>query len=105
MGALFQGRCYASVSDAASAYYSGAGPVVSAGSPPMLSTVEKDAAGWVLVTRQGGAVVSSVAAPNVQFAECDPGQSVVDGVTLGFLVAGVWIAVWAVRWFGRSLGR
>ncbi|MGC3965319.1 MAG: hypothetical protein QM803_18930 [Rhodocyclaceae bacterium] len=105
MGALHAGRCFASVSDAASAYWSGVGPVVSSGSPPILSTVERDGEGWLLVARQGGAVLSSVGVPSVQFAECNPGDAFIDGVTLGWAVAGVWAAVWGVMYLRRVWGR
>lgn len=94
MGALYSGRCFSTSADAATAYYSGVGPSVLAGSPPILSTVEWDGVGWYLVSRQGGAVVSSVGAPAISFAECNAGQSFAEGAGLGMLVVSVWLVAW-----------
>lgn len=102
MGALYAGRCYGTAADAATAMWSGVGPVLSTGSPPSISTVEY-ATGWFLVTRESGVVTSSVAMPSVEFAVCDPGQSVADGLELGFMVVAVWAAAWAVSYLAMPI--
>jgi hypothetical protein len=103
MGALYSGRCFASGSDAALAYWSGVGPVISSGSPPSVSTVEQVDGSLILVTRQGGAVLSSSMVPAVDFVACDPSDSVKDGMALGWLVAGVWAAAWAIKQLRSAL--
>lgn len=102
-GALYQGSCYATVADAASAAWSGVAPVVSAGSPPFVSTVGLVNGQWTVTTSQGGAVVGQVAVPSLGFAQCDVGASAVDGSTLGFAVVGVWVAAWCVMALKRGL--
>lgn len=103
MGALHAGRCYDTATDAAAAYWSGAGPVLSTGSPLSVSTVEFDGAAWQVVTRQEGVTVAVWPAPMPMFASCDAGSSVADGVALGWLVALVWVAAWGVRYLGRVI--
>lgn len=100
-GALYSGRCYSTATDAASAMWSGAAPVLSTGSPPSVSTLEYDGAAWQVVTREDGVTVAVVAAPVPMFAECDPVESVADGMALGWAVAAVWLAAWGVRYLGR----
>ena len=102
MGALYSGRCYSTAADAASAMWSGVEPVLSTASPPSVSTVEF-ATGWYLVTRESGAITAAVALPSVEFAACDPGQSVADGVELAFLVVAVWAAAWAVSYLAMPI--
>lgn len=101
MGALYAGRCYSTATDAAAAVWSGVSPVLSAGSPPSVSTVEFDGAAWQVVTREEGVTVAVVAAPVPMFAECDPADSVRDGLALGWMVGAVWLAAWGVRYLGR----
>lgn len=102
MGARFSGQCFASASDAAAAMWSGVAPVISTGSPPIVSTVEL-ASDWQIVARQDGVVLSVTAAPTVAFAPCDPMDSVTDGFTLAWLVVAVWAAAWAVSVLRRPL--
>ena len=106
MGALFGGRCFASASDARDALYSGAGPVISPGSPPVVSvTAFDEVRGWEVLSYRSGDLVSRVAAPDVSFLACEPSDSVADGVALGWLVLAVWAGAWAVRYLGRALIR
>ena len=102
MGALYAGRCFDTATDAAAAMWSGAAPVVGTGSPPVISVVEF-ASGWQVSSYQGGALLGSVAVPTVSFAACDVSESAVDGASLGWLVALVWIAAWAVSNLRRPL--
>lgn len=103
MGALYSGRCFGSATDAATALWSGVGPVLSSGSPPAVSTVEHISGVWYVVTRESGVVTAITEAPSVEFAVCDPGQSVADGAQLGFAVLAVWAAAWGVRVLARVL--
>jgi hypothetical protein len=95
MGALFDGRCFDTAAEAAAAMWSGASPVISAGSPPFVSVVEFGS-GWQVSTYQSGSLVSVQALPSVAFASCDVSASLLDGVALGWLVALVWAAVWGI---------
>jgi len=104
MGALYSGRCYSTAADAASAMWSGVEPVLSAASPPSASTVEFSGGAWYLVTRDSGVVTATTTIPAVEFAACNPADSVADGVSLGFLVVLVWAAAWGVRAVGFSFG-
>ena len=104
MGAQYQGRCYASADDAASALWSGAGPVVGPGSPPVVSVVEWGGASWQVASYQGGTLLQVVPVPSVAFASCDVADSALDGMALGWVVAGVWAAAWAVHVLRTTLG-
>ncbi|MBN9461581.1 MAG: hypothetical protein J0H00_10185 [Burkholderiales bacterium] len=103
MGALFGGQCYGSPADAAAAMWSGVGPVVSTGSPPVISTVELAGGMWQIVTRQSGVVLSVQDAPAVAFGPCDEAGHLLDGVALGWLVALVWVGAWSVHVLRRPL--
>lgn len=102
MGALYGGRCFDTATDAAAAMWSGAAPVISAGSPPVVSVVEY-ASGWQVSSYQSGVLLSSVAVPTVGFASCDVAGSALDGLALGWLVALVWVAAWGLSMLRRPL--
>jgi len=103
-GALFSGVCFGSAADAARSAWSGVTPVISAGDPPIVSTVEFTSV-WQIVARQNGTVISAVQAPDLAFAECDPASSVLDGLSLGWAVVAVWAAAWAVMALRRGISR
>lgn len=103
MGALWSGQCYSTAQDAASAMWSGVGPVITAGSPPIVSTVEFSTV-WQVVSRQSGVVLAVQDAPLPAFAACDETASLVDGMTLGWLVLAVWAVAWAINVLRRPLG-
>lgn len=105
MGAQYQGRCFDTAADAAAAVWSGAAPVVGSGSPPTVSVVEWSGTAWQVATYQSGALLSVQAAPSIAFGSCDPADAALDGLALGWLVVGVWVAAWALRAMGRALGR
>ena len=88
-GALYSGRCYASATDAASAAFTGVAPVVTDGGE--LRLIEHDAGAWRLNTYDGGVLIASAVVPVPAFQSCDPVQVLVDGVEMGFYLAGVWI--------------
>jgi hypothetical protein len=102
-GALHQGRCYATADDAASAYWSSATPVINPGSPPSVSTFQHVSGSWHLITYQSGVQIESIQVPALSLASCDPGASAADGIALGFLVAAVWAAAWAVTVLRKPL--
>lgn len=104
MGALWSGQCFGTDDDAASAMWSGVGPVVSAGSPPIVSTVEHVSGTWQIVSRQAGVVLTVDDAPDVAFAACDPGDLALDGMALAWLVVLVWVAAWAISALRGPLG-
>lgn len=103
MAVLHSGVCYGSASEAAHVFFSAIPPVVSGGSPVFVSSVELVSGVWTLVTREGGSVVASVAMPIPDFAQCDPAQLALDGMAAGWMVAGCWVAAWAVMLIKRSL--
>lgn len=103
-GALYLGKCFASAQDAAHFAWSGVAPVIGTGSPPTVTTVEKTT-DWQIITRQNGSVIATVDAPGLHFATCSPSQHVLEGVQLGWLVAGVWLAAWAVVVIRKALIR
>lgn len=102
MGALYAGRCYDTATDAAAAMWSGAAPVVGTGSPPVVSVVEYGT-GWQVSSYQGGALLGTQALPSVGFATCDVAGSTLDGLALGWAVALVWVAAWAISVLRRPL--
>lgn len=103
MGYLVFGRCYDTSAEGQEAYWSSQGAVLAA-APPSVVVVEKVSGSWVLDEYQSGSLVSSVAAPSVSFASCDPAASVADGVELGFLVVGAWVAAWAFHVLRKPVG-
>lgn len=103
MGARYQGRCFDSAGDAAHAVWSGVAPVVSTGSPPVVSVVEFTGTAWQVATYQSGAVIAVEAVPTLAFSDCDPVHDVLEGAALGWLVVMVWAAAWAVHMMRRAL--
>lgn len=102
MGARWSGQCYSTAEDAAAAMWSGVGPVVSAGSPPIVSTVEFSTV-WQVVTRQNGVVLSVQDAPVPAFVACSEVDAVLDGMALAWLVVLVWAGAWAISILRRPL--
>lgn len=100
MGALFNGICYDTASDATHAAYSATPPAIT---PGAITTVEYTGSGWQIVTRTDGAGTTSASLPVLSFAECDPLDSLVDGIALGWLVAVVWLVAFAFVAYRRAL--
>jgi len=104
MGAYYQGRCLTD-SDATRQYFSSIPTVVdSSSSPPSVISVDYQSPDWLLVVRQSGVIVDSYPLSAPSFSPCSFSDSVVDGVALGFLVVGVWLAGYIVPVFLRVLG-
>ena len=105
MGVQYQGRCFESTADAAAAAWSGVAPVIGPGSPPVVSVTEWTGTGWQVASYEGGALLGVQVVPTIAFGSCDAGAAALDGMTLAWLVVGVWVAAWALRSMGRALGR
>lgn len=101
MGALFNGSCFASVTDATHAALSHVVPVIGSGT---ISTTEYTAGAWSLVTRDSGGIVSSVPIPSLDFAPCSPLDAFLDGSALGWGVAMVWLVAFGVVAMRRGVG-
>lgn len=99
MGALFNGKCYDTAGDATHAAYSSVPPAIA---PGAITTVEYTGTGWQIVTRSD-AGTTSASLPVLSFAECEPLDSVVDGIALGWLVAVVWLVAFAFVAYRRAL--
>lgn len=97
MGALFSGSCYGSAADAGAAYFASVGPAITGADS--FSAFEYRNSAWELVNYSAGVEVSASVASAPGFASCTLGESAADGITLGFLVLGVW----AIAYWGRSL--
>lgn len=103
MGALYGGTCFDSAASAARAYFSGVSPAVLPGSVTYVSTVEEGPTdAWAMVTREGSTVIEVNPLSYPAFVSCDPMQTMFDGMSLGWLVAGVWVAAWAVTSLKRA---
>lgn len=95
-GHIVAGQCV-DVAVSLDAYYGTAHPAQTAGSPAYISTFSKTAAGWNQDTYQNGTLISSVAAPVPTFSNCDTTANFFDGMTLGWGVAAVMVAVYVIR--------
>lgn len=103
MGALYAGTCYDSAASAARAYFSEVAPVVLPGSPSYISTVhEVSPDTWAFSVREGGVVVESGPLDYPAFLACDPVQSLLDGMEIGWLVVSCWVAAWVIVMLKRS---
>lgn len=103
MGALYAGSCYDSAASAARAYFSEVAPVVVPGSPSFVSRVyESSPDVWSFSVIREGVVVDSGPLSYPAFLSCDPFQSLLDGMQLGWLVVSCWAVAWAVVVLKRS---
>jgi hypothetical protein len=102
MGYWAAGQCWDVQAEADTALWSAVPPVLVGSDPPGVLFVHLGTSGWEYRFNAGGASVSAYAVPSVGYAECTVGQSAIDGAELGFLVGGVWLAVWAVLLIGRT---
>jgi hypothetical protein len=104
MGAQYQGRCFDTAADAASAAWSGVGPVIGPGSPPVVSVVEWTGTAWQVASYQSGSLLGTVAAPSIAFASCDVAAGAADGAALAWLVVAAWAGAWALHQLRRAMG-
>jgi hypothetical protein len=110
MGALNNGYCYATTSDAADNHFSGAGPAFTAGSTSYQQWYEKVAGVWVIKRQSiaSNGSITNLANSNATipvFAPCDENQNFFDGLTLGWGVAAAMVAAFAVKFIARGLTR
>lgn len=101
MGAIVQGRCFNSQTEAADAYFLAVSPQLTPGDTSYLQYFEKVAGTWMLIRKTvdgNGAVLtlSSSTAPVPVFPDCDPLEGFTDGQTLGWLMAGVMVLCWGL---------
>lgn len=101
-GVIAAGRCV-DASAAVDLYYSSAGPSVSAGSPEFITQLERTVSGWFAVTYSGGSVVNTSAMQAPSFAACDTTETFFDGMALGWGVAAIMVAAYAVHLLRRGL--
>lgn len=99
MGALYNRTCYDTAADATHAAYSSTPPAIT---PGAITTVEYTSSGWQIITRTDSGTTSA-SLPVLSFAECDPLDSLVDGIALGWLVAVVWLVAFAFVAYRRAL--
>lgn len=103
MGALYQGLCFGSVSDAAHSYFSAQPYVVVPGSVTYHARFKLDQGVWKRFVYQDSTLLSASIVSAPDFPECDSAALALDGMALGWLVAGCWVAAWAVMLIKRSL--
>lgn len=98
-GYLYGSKCFASVSDAADAFFQGGSPSFSSGSTSYLSWFEKVSGVWQ-IKRQSIAsngvitTLSESVATVPNFPTCDTTESFADGMTVGWGVATVMVIAW-----------
>ena len=109
MGALFNGTCYNSLNEATHAYWTSVPASITAGANSFLIHVryEPTTEKWMtyhygkanpgLWTYQGNGQL-----PTLSLPECDPAESFLDGVTVGWGVGSVLIAVAALMMMKRA---
>lgn len=99
MGVYALGRCYGSQTEAYDALFSSTVPTISQG---CLHTLAKDNGQWSVMVQCEGST-SSYAVTDYSLVECNPADSVSDGLVLGFAIAAVWIAAYAIKVLSRAL--
>lgn len=94
MGSYYQHECFSSSVDAVKGAYSSV-PVTITNNG--LQSIQYRSDQWLMVTQpfQGG-TETIVLAPQIQFPECNPTQSLQDGIALGALTGLVFIMAWCV---------
>lgn len=105
MGYQTLGRCYETSSEATDAFFSSVAPSVSA-SPPVQVVFTKSSGDWFFQTYSMGTTASlqsSTPAVAPSFPSCSSLDQFLDGVALGWGVAGAMILAWAVSFLRRPL--
>lgn len=106
-GALYQGTCWPSASAATDVFYSHQPSADTAGSTSYRMAYVSAASVWYrnIYSRSGSGewlLQHSQQLPDRYFPECNPAQSFLDGVTVGWGVGSVLIAVAAVALMRRA---
>jgi hypothetical protein len=107
MGSLLGSVCYQTSAEALDAYYSGKEPAFTPGAISYLSYFEKVDGDWTIIRESietDGTVtsLSSAVAPVVTFPACDPAESFLDGMAIGWLIATAMVAAFAIRHLWNS---
>lgn len=100
MASLVGRECYVDPADAATAFYSSAPPVLSAG---QITSLELSGGVWSVVTRDSSGVVGSFSAPVPALADCNLSGRLADDAALASLVLIVWVTAWGVGYLRRVL--
>jgi len=104
INSLYNGVCYASVSDANDAYYSSVPPAVTAGNTTYFSQFTLYQGVWKLWTNtcvSGTCTTQGYAFTGHGFPACDPSESFNDGMAMGWDVAGAMILALSVVWLKK----
>lgn len=103
MGFLVGQKCFSTNADAADAFFSSKEPSYTAGATSYQSWYEKSVSGVWQIKRQAiasGGSISNLATSNATvptFPACDETAMFVDGMTVGWLLAGVLVLAWGLR--------
>lgn len=101
MGVYVNGRCYSSSSLGVDALFSSVLPDLSSS---CFSYLSRDSSGqWLVNYSCSSQPVVSYPAPIPDFLECQPLDSISDGMALAFLVAAVWASAWVINVLRRCL--
>ena len=106
-GAIYGQKCYPSNGEALDAYYSQVAPAQTAGTTTYVLEYVKNAGVWqqksysisstgVWTTR------STTNAPVITFPVCDPSQSFMDGITIGWGIAAAMVMASAIVFMKRA---
>lgn len=109
MGALLNGKCFSTSSEAVDAYFSSAPPSYTAGGTSYLAEYVKSGAIWQIRRYQIASngtttTLNTVTAPLPTFPLCDPTESFFDGVDVGWGVAAAIIVAASIRLMRRAVG-
>jgi hypothetical protein len=91
-GAVYGDRCFSTPAEAVDAYYSVAAPALTSGSTSFLTQWVKDsgvwwAKSWSLDSSGVATLRYNIPAPVPTFQACDPAQTFLDGVEVGWGIA------------------
>lgn len=107
-GAVLGNQCFPSQGAAVDAYYSGAAPVITAGSTSYAIEFVKSGAVWQQKSYSIGTtgtwtLRSTTNAPVPTFPACDPSEKFLDGVQIGSLLSIALVAVAGITLLRRGV--
>ena len=106
-GAVLGSVCYQSADAAIDAFYSGSAPSLTSGATSYLTEFVKESGVWLVknwsINSSGThTLVYSTAAVVPTFPECDPAESFLDGVSVGWGIAAALVAVGCFKLMQRA---
>jgi hypothetical protein len=109
MGALFNGQCFGTNSEAADAFFTSQGPSYTAGATSYQSWYEKSTV-WQIKRQSiaSNGAITNLATSNATvpaFPDCDVNANFNDGMLLGWGIASAMVAAFAVKFLSRALNR